>query len=92
MAANAPYDGSGDPYDVPDLTQLEYLNETSLLQALQTRYQHGKIYVGLIILFYYFISEWYPFHNHNNNNNNNDDDNNDDDDDDSNVNLIKCPY
>ena len=48
MAYNVPVTESRDPYDVPDLTQLEYLNEESLLLALQTRYQHGKIYVRLV--------------------------------------------
>ena len=45
MALNTSRHQSDDPYDVDDLTQLESLDEESLLLALKTRYKHGKIYV-----------------------------------------------
>ena len=51
MAVNAPSGEARarDPYDVPDLTQLEHLDEKSLLTALQTRYNSGKIHVSTCV-------------------------------------------
>lgn len=63
MAASLdPFYGPSDPYDVPDLTQLEYLDERSLLLALQTRYQHGKIYVRFITWNVHYWSNYHHYY------------------------------